>query len=263
MSGSQPQLETEQLSWSCDKKNSLRQAALSAFDIITSEPFFKVGIWLEVFFRNLTVFQNCLLPWLDILFRWSLLDCRNILTTWFLSVRYFFHTEGHPVSLPFLQAIFLFLIFALICLFIHGRLRLGEIVALGMHCSIIAMNLSSHMLHSVSMSDSLSKKVQSFSMINVLALSKSAWEYLRTFRFRVLTGDGFRNRFNMKWIPLWSELPNGGITLQDTSWEGAERGTRSIRVELPEGLIWVGWGTTCVNTKPCKKLDNLQNNGWF
>ena len=41
------------------------------------------------------------------------------------------------------------------------------------------------------------------------------------------------------------------------NWEGADNKARSISVELPEGLVCVGSGTTCVNTKLCKILDNL------
>ncbi len=62
------------------ESTSLSKAVLPTFEETSSEPFFRVGIWLDAFFRNFTVFQNCLLPWLDILFRWSLFDCLSMFT---------------------------------------------------------------------------------------------------------------------------------------------------------------------------------------
>ena len=55
-----------------------------------------------------------------------------------------------------------------------GKLRLGKMVALGIHSSMIVMNLLSHVVHTVSMFVSLSRKVQSVALISLLALSKSA-----------------------------------------------------------------------------------------
>ena len=86
-----------------------------------------------------------------------------------------------------------------------------------------------------------------------IALSKSAYEYLHILNFLVFTGAGFQKHFKLSLIPLWPELPNGGITSHATSWEGNDSSTRSISVEFPEELMWVGWGTTCVSTKLCKK----------
>ena len=141
---------------------------------------------------------------------------------------------------------------------VHPRkFRCCEIVALGIHSSIIEMNFCSHRSHAVSILDILRKNDQSVLTNNRFALSKSAWAYLQMVRLLVFTGHVLRDHFKVTLIPLWSELPSGGITLQLTNWDGTDISTRSIRVELPELLKWVGLGTTCVSTKLCKKLDNL------
>jgi len=44
------------------ERTSFSSEALSRFVEAIVEPLFRVGIWLDAFFKNFTVFQSCLLP---------------------------------------------------------------------------------------------------------------------------------------------------------------------------------------------------------
>ena len=44
------------------ERTSFSTEALSTFVEAIIDPLFRVGIWLDAFFKNFTVFQNCLLP---------------------------------------------------------------------------------------------------------------------------------------------------------------------------------------------------------
>ena len=107
----------------------------------------------------------------------------------------------------------------------------------------------SHRSHAASILDTLCRIVQSVLLINRLAFLKLAWAYLQMVRLLGLTGRALRDHFKVTSTPLWSELLNGVVTQQFTNCEGTGSSTRSNRVELPELLKWVGWGTTCVKYK--------------
>ena len=126
------------------------------------------------------------------------------------------------------------------------------------------INFCSHRSHAESILNTLCRNVQSVLLINWLAFSKLAWAYFQMVRLLGLTGRALRDHFKVTSTPLWSELPNGVVTQQFTNCEGTDSSTRSNRVELPVLLKQVGWGTTCVSTKLCKKkLDNLLKRGWW
>ena len=180
----------------------MSKEALAVSEEAIFESVFSAGIWLEAFFKDLTVFQNCLHPCLETFLKCSLFDFLRIVTTSFLSEVYFFHKDGFPDFLALLYTLFLFLSFALIFLFIQGILCLVEMVTFGMHSSIISMNFVSQMSHAESMLDSLYKGVQSVVSISLLAFSKSAWAYFQMARFLAFMGGGFLDHFRVRVNPL-------------------------------------------------------------
>ena len=83
------------------ENTSLSKKALAVFEEAIIESVFSVGIWLEAFFKDLTVFQNCLHPCLETFLKCSLFDFLRIVTTSFLSEMHISVKMGDQFSLLF------------------------------------------------------------------------------------------------------------------------------------------------------------------
>ena len=132
----------------------------------------------------------------------------------------------------------------------QGRFFLSGILPLGIHFSIVSRNASWNFIHASWMSSVSSRMfVMSIWDSSSLALSKSARAYFQLFLGLLgfaLTG---MCHFMVARISLWSEVSSGGMTLQSWTWSGEEERMRSMRVELPLDVTWVGCDTSYTKEK--------------
>ena len=84
---------------------------------------------------------------------------------------------------------------------------------------------------------------QSIESKRLFAVSKSASLYRQTFLALALRGL-LVFHFSEHCIPLWSDVPSGGITQHDDNNEISETRAKSMRDVLPWELVWVSSWTT-------------------